>query len=240
MSLHKIIIKKATNINFFLQKQFSRYFCSGSVNPFESVVIYDNADEDKIHILNDNRKKVGVYRWVNKINGSYYIGSSTNLSVRMYTYFSLRSLAKSNRPIDRALLKYGFSNFRLEILEYCELKDVLKREQHYLDISKPQYNIATIAGSTLGYKHSSESIEKMRSFVLSDEVRERKALATCNASMVNRLAVTVTNIKSNEVTKYDSLTDAGKALGVSKAAISQAVLNKRLLKKTYTITRLEK
>lgn len=52
-------------------------------------------------------------------------------------------LAKSNRPIDRALLKYGFSNFRLEILEYCELKDVLKREQHYLDISKPQYNIAT-------------------------------------------------------------------------------------------------
>ncbi len=63
----------------------------------------------------------------------------------MYTYFSLRSLAKSNSSIDRALLKYGFSNFRLEILEYCELKDVLKREQHYLDISKPQYNIATIA-----------------------------------------------------------------------------------------------
>ena len=47
-------------------------------------------------------------------------------------------------------------------------------------------------------------------------------------------------IKSNEVTKYDSLTDAGKALGVSKAAISQAVLNKRLLKKTYAITCLEK
>jgi len=80
----------------------------------------------------------------------------------------------------------------------------------------------------------------MRIFFLSDEVRERKALSTLNASMVNRLAVTVTNIKTNEVTEYDSLTDAGKALGVSKAAISQAVLNKRLLKKTYTITRLEK
>ena len=55
----------------------------------------------------------------------------------MYTYFSLRSLAKSNRPIDRALLKYGFSNFRLEILEYCSNTDVIKREQHYLNISKP-------------------------------------------------------------------------------------------------------
>jgi len=51
--------------------------------------------------------KVAVYRWVNKVNGNIYIGSSTNLHVRMYTYFSLRSLAKSNRPIDRALLKHG-------------------------------------------------------------------------------------------------------------------------------------
>lgn len=120
------------------------------------VVIYDNADVDKIRILTENRKKVAVYRWVNKVNGNIYIGSSTNLHVRMYTYFSLRSLAKSNRPIDRALLKHGFSNFRLEILEYCSYEDVLKREQYYLDLYKPHYNIATIAGSTLGYKHSQE------------------------------------------------------------------------------------
>jgi len=158
----------------------------------------------------------------------------------MYTYFSLRSLAKSNRPVDRALLKYGFSNFRLEILEYCSNTDVLKREQHYLNFSKPHYNIATIAGSTLGYKHTPESLEKMRSFVLSDEVRERKALSTLNASIANRYPVTVTNIKTNEVTEYDSLTEVGKALGVSRSAISQAVLNNRLLKKTYAITRLKK
>lgn len=82
------------------------------------VIIYDNADEDKLNILADNRNKAGIYRWINKINGNAYIGSSVNISVRMYTYYSLRSLAKSNRPIDRALLKHGFSNFRLEILEY--------------------------------------------------------------------------------------------------------------------------
>ena len=63
-----------------------------------------------------NRKKIGVYHWINKINGNAYIGSSVNISVRMYTYYSLRSLAKSNRPIDKALLKYGFSNFILEII----------------------------------------------------------------------------------------------------------------------------
>lgn len=100
------------------------------------VVIYNNSDEDKLNILADNRKKPGIYRWINKINGNTYIGSSVNISLRMYTYYSLRSLAKSNRPIDRALLKYGFSNFRLEILEYGDKTNVLIREQYYIDLLK--------------------------------------------------------------------------------------------------------
>jgi len=75
------------------------------------IVKYNNADVDKAKIFADNRKKLGVYRWINNENGKTYIGSSINLSVRFYTYFSLRSLANSNRPIDRALLKYGHSRF---------------------------------------------------------------------------------------------------------------------------------
>ena len=188
-----------------------------------------------MRILTENRKKVAVYRWVNKVNGNTYIGSSINLHVRMYTYFSLRSLAKSNRPIDRALLKHGFSNFRLEILEYCSYEDVLKREQYYLDLYKPHYNIATIAGSTLGYKHSQESLEKMRNFILSDEVRERKILSTVNASIANRLPISVKNIITNDVTNYASMTEAGKALGVTRATVSQALSQNRLIKKTYSI-----
>lgn len=97
-------------------------------------VVYANTDVDKIQILADNRKRTGVYRWTNKQNGNTYIGSSVNISVRVYTYYSLRSLAKNNRPIDRALLKYGFSNFSLEILEYCDKYNVLEREQYYMNL----------------------------------------------------------------------------------------------------------
>lgn len=206
---------------------------------FKAVVIYNNADEDKIRILTENRHKVAVYRWVNKVNGNIYIGSSTSLHVRMYTYFSLRSLAKSNRPIDRALLKHGFSKFRLEILEYCSYKDVLKREQHYLDLYKPHYNIATVAGSTLGYKHSQESLEKLRNIVLSDEVRERKIISTLNASIANRLPICVKNIITKDVTSYASMPEAGKALGVTRATVSQALLQNRLIKKTYSICKIK-
>jgi len=75
----------------------------------------------------------------------------------------------------------------------------------------------------LGYKHTPESLDKMRNFILSDEVREIKALSPLKASATNKHPMVITDIKTNEVTSYDSLTDAGKALGVSRAAISQAV-----------------
>jgi len=177
------------------------------------IVKYTNADIDKVKIFADNRNMLGVYRWVNSVNGNTYVGSSINLSVRFYTYFSLGSLAKSNRPIDRALLKYGFSNFSLEILEYCDEKELLlKREQYYLDNLKPQYNIVEIAGSTLGYKHTEESIEKMRNFVLSEEVLAIKRLATANATASRRISIIVEDIETNEKSEYVSLSEAGKAL----------------------------
>lgn len=158
----------------------------------------------------------------------------------MYTYYSLRSLVKSNRPIDRALLKYGFSNFRLEILEYGDKNNVLIREQYYMDMLKPQYNIAELAGSTLGYKHTPESLAKMRDFVLSDEVRDRKALSTRNATAARRVSILVENTETKVKLEYTSLTEAGYALGVSKASVSQALINDRLIKKTYRISKIIK
>lgn len=106
-----------------------------------------------------------------------------------------------------------------------------------MDLVKPQYNIVKTAGSTLGYKHTPESLAKMRDFLLSDEVRARKALSTVNATAARKIAIIVENIETNDKSEYDSLADAGKALGVSRAAISQAILNNRLIRKTYRITK---
>ena len=56
------------------------------------------------------------------------------------------------------LIKYCINNFRLEILEYCDRNNVLAREQFYLDLIKPKYNILKIAGSSLGFKHSEKTL----------------------------------------------------------------------------------
>jgi len=64
-------------------------------------------------------------------------------------------------PIFSALLKYGYSKFIVEILEYCEPTDTISREQYYLEKLNPEYNILTKAGSSLGFKHSAQSKKRM-------------------------------------------------------------------------------
>lgn len=113
--------------------------------------------------------------WGRKI----YIGSSVDLGYRLKQYFSISYLTRKKSwplrgltsSISSALLKYGYSNFKLEILEYCEANKtiILEREQHYINLLKPEYNILKIAGSPLGYKHTEESLAKMRNRKLSKE-----------------------------------------------------------------------
>ena len=67
--------------------------------------------------------------------------------------------------IYKALIKHGYSNFSLEIIEYCEPSLAVSREQYYLDLLKPEYNVLQIAGSSLGFKHSDETIAKMKARV---------------------------------------------------------------------------
>lgn len=194
---------------------------------------YPDADLDKSRILADNLSTTCVYRWINKLNGNMYVGSSTNLRIRLYTYFSLGSLNRSSRIIDRALLKHGYSNFSFEILEYCTKENVLEREQYYMDFLKPIYNIVDKAGSTLGYKHTEASKAKMRNLPLSDELLQVKLQSVAKAGMANRVKVVIANIKTLVCEEYLSMTEAGKALGVHRNNISNALKNKRVIQKNF-------
>jgi len=124
-------------------------------------VVYSNPDAEKERILKENRGKSGVYRFTNLINGKSYIGSSSSINRRLREYFNFNQISKGNRTINKALLKYGYSGFKLEILEYCEPSNCIEREQYYLDLLKPKYNILKTAGSSLGYPHSEEAKKKI-------------------------------------------------------------------------------
>ena len=139
------------------------------------VVTYDNVEIQRDQILQENSGKCGVYCLTNITNKKTYVGSAINLRTRFYVYYSTSRLTKSNMAIYKAILKYGYSNWKLEILEYCDPKDVLVREQYYIDSLKPEYNILSTAGSSFGYKHTEETLGKFKLRVLSDEARANLA-----------------------------------------------------------------
>ena len=81
---------------------------------------------------------------------------------RLLQYFNAEYLLKhENFAICRALLKYGFAKFSLKILEYCGSKDLIIREQYYIDLLNPEYNILKKAGSYLGYIHTEATRAKI-------------------------------------------------------------------------------
>lgn len=125
-------------------------------------VSYENAGLQKQLIFNENKDKSFVYRWTNKKNGKQYLGSTSNGKRRLLTYYDDNSLKLSKMPIYSAILKYGRENFLFEIIEYCKPEDVIQREQYYLDRFDFDYNILEKANSLLGYKHTEETLAKMK------------------------------------------------------------------------------
>jgi len=127
------------------------------------VVSYVNADTHKVQILSENNKKSGIYLWTNLINKKQYVGSSIDLRKRFYPYYNVKYLElNKSMTINRALLKYGYSNFSLDILEYCDPKDLLGREKYYINLLEPKYNISKEPSSFfLGLNHSEETKVKI-------------------------------------------------------------------------------
>jgi group I intron endonuclease len=108
--------------------------------------------------IEEIRKKSGIYGFICKTTGKLYVGSSINLSYRFSQHIKG---SRSNILLQKAIKKYKLEDFIFIVFEYCDPKDLLFREQYYLNCLKPQYNINPTAGSWLGAKHSTETIANM-------------------------------------------------------------------------------
>ena len=47
-----------------------------------------------------------------------------------------------------AILADGYLSFKVKILEYCDKEDTFTKEQYYIDLLKPKYNIPKVAGGS--------------------------------------------------------------------------------------------
>ena len=106
----------------------------------------------------------GIYQIKNRKNGKQYVGSTKNIQQRWIQHLSaLRCEGHPNPHLQAAFDKYGEGAFVFSVLEEAKLEELLIREQYYLDMLKPEYNIAPTAGSPmLGRHHTEETRVRLR------------------------------------------------------------------------------
>lgn len=100
----------------------------------------------------------GIYEIRNLVNGKRYIGSARCFYRRFHVHrHLLRHQLHHCRYLQNAWTKYGEEAFTFRQIIVCAAKNVVLFEQKAIDALKPEYNLAPIAGSCLGLKHSAET-----------------------------------------------------------------------------------
>ena len=151
--------RKNFSLNTLLLRYLNNY--SNSIVFKYAIKIYDNPLDQRNLIRSDNNGKVGVYSWINKINGKFYIGRSDSLYIRISDYYqNWYILYHSNVHIVKTLSKYGMKNFSLVILEYSDSENLVFCEQKWINLLKPEYNIRSAIENTKYLKYTMENIEK--------------------------------------------------------------------------------
>ena len=136
-----------------------------------------------------------------------------------------------------------------------------EREQYWIDLLKPEYNILKIAGSRLGAKHTLEAIDKIKAAALN---RSEEALAK-NLKHLNKLnssqehkehlirlntslehiaktanPVNVLDTLNGESIEFRSITQAASFFEVHPETIRRCIVKEKLFLNKYLITRLSK
>lgn len=125
----------------------------------------------------------GIYKLTNIFNGKIYIGGSNNAEIRFSAHIGkLKRNVHENEHMQRSFNKSWNNPFIFEIIEECNIKDLIVKEQHWIDVTNccdPEigYNIFKFARSALGYKQSEEHKRKIslanKGKIISLEVKEK-------------------------------------------------------------------
>jgi group I intron endonuclease len=227
-------------------------------NLFIPKYIYLNSLTEKPEMLKELKSISGIYLWYNNTSQNYYIGSAIDLSNRLARYYRPSELTRVNSSlIHKALLTHGHDKFTIYILETCNSKDLVVREQYYFNLLTPIYNILKFASSSKGYSHT----EQARRVISQTKIQDPKlidriiALAKINTGKKHseefkKLRSELTKGhnnpnfgKGNSVieldtlnnisTTYSSVTNVAKAHNTTRSVIRYCINNKSVYKSRY-------
>lgn len=117
---------------------------------------------------NSSKKKCGIYKITNTINGKVYIGQSVNLNKRMKSHLAyLKANKHHNNYLQNSFNKYGVEAFVFEVIKLCAIKELDNLEMKYI----LEYNSTS---EVFGY-NLVEGGQKYRFFT--EDVKKKMSLA---------------------------------------------------------------
>lgn len=110
-----------------------------------------------------NLDKPGIYKITSKLDDEkVYIGSSVNLRKRKNHHISdLNTKKHKNTILLNYFNKYGIENLCFKVVEFCDEEILIEKEQYYIDLYNPYFNIRKVAESNRGLKHSEDTKNKL-------------------------------------------------------------------------------
>lgn len=191
-----------------------------------------------------------IYKITNLINQKIYIGKTIKTIEERWNIHWQDSKKQniSNRPLYRAFHKYGKENFKIEILEECNLEDLNNREiywieklgsfkygynatiggdgRHYADydliynLYQKGYNIKQIVSLT-GYDHNTISTAiKLKGISKEELIARGREVIKHSVAQIDKETNQILNI-------YSSLKEAYQALGKEHSGHIASVCNKK-------------
>lgn len=131
-----------------------------------------------------DEKICGIYKITNLVNGKVYIGKSKDIKSRFGCHKAALKMdvfnGRTNRHLWNAVQKYGLDKFTFEILEQVEVcGDTLSlREMYWIkhyNSNHRDYGYNSMYESSGVFKHSDETVERLREATRKSMTPERRA-----------------------------------------------------------------
>lgn len=160
----------------------------------------------------------GIYMIVNQTNNHRYIGSSINIRERLWKHRALlRHQHHANAHLQNAWNKYGEDMFYFTVLEKCSEEERFSREQYYVNLLHPEYNICV---DIVENPPVTEETRKKHSATRKRLIQEGKIALT------NNTPVFVYASDGSFVGEWESIRKAAKALKLHYSSACRCIQGK--------------
>lgn len=144
------MVKKLFNPSFQFTFRNKKLLHTNNKLPNYTKVIINDPFNNRKTVVKTTKYQKGVYVWDS--NGNKYVGHSINLYNRIRTYFMPSVLRRRGQKVLCHFHDHGFSNTKLTVYimdNNATIQDILRLEQHFIDVLKPNLNVYFVASSSI-------------------------------------------------------------------------------------------